>query len=106
MDHELTGEQIHGGVIEVKKAVPFENAGPPERDRESQAQYKLDHRRLRDKTHDAAQSVGEHTDLERRAIGGKVSVGGRHCRSPRRIAVNAPASITPAILAERSNRGV
>src|SRR5271170_5973669 len=92
MDHELTGEQIHSRVIELKKAVPFKNAGPPERDRETEAQYKLDERGLRDETHDAAQFVGEHSDLEHRSIGEGVSVGSRHHRSPYRIVVNIPGS--------------
>jgi hypothetical protein len=55
VDHELTSEQIRGRIVELKKAVPFENAGPPEWHRESEAQHKLHERRLRDETHDAAQ---------------------------------------------------
>jgi hypothetical protein len=42
MEHELAAEQFHGGVIELKKPIPLEDAGPLEWHRESNAKHELD----------------------------------------------------------------
>ena len=42
MQHEFAGERIYRRIIELKKAIPFENAGPPERHRDTKAQHELD----------------------------------------------------------------
>jgi len=45
VQHELVTEQRDGGVAELEKAIPFENAGPPERHRQRHAHDQLNHGR-------------------------------------------------------------
>src|SRR5215470_4991765 len=45
MEHELVGKQRDGSVAEVQEAIPFEDAGAPERHRQRNAHHQLNERR-------------------------------------------------------------
>jgi hypothetical protein len=59
MQLELGGEKQHGDIVQLQETVPFVDAGPPERNRESNAQDELGQRRLGNRANDGICAFNE-----------------------------------------------
>ena len=62
MQLELAAEKQHGDIVQLQEAVPFVDAGSPERDGESEAQDELRQRRLGNRTNDGIYPFNEATE--------------------------------------------
>src|SRR5215472_2759004 len=101
VQHELICEQGHCSIAESAEAIPFEDAGAPERHRQRDARHQLNEGRERNRLH---QTTGP---VDQLAYGPKSldSIDlliSDHRASPEIIFVKAPASIMPAIFAAMS----
>src|SRR5258705_10265499 len=105
MDHELVGERRDGRVAEVEKAGPLQDTRFPEGNGQSNPQDELDYIRLRDGSNDPDRTHDQRDNILAKASTRQPVILHYHCGSPSLIVVKTPASIMPAILAERSKMG-
>src|SRR5258708_35136316 len=105
MAHDRVGAQGGGGVGEVEKAAPLQDTRFPEGNGQSNPQDELDYIRLREGSNDPDRTHDQRDNILAKASARQPVILHYHCGSPSLIVVKTPASIMPAILAERSKMG-
>jgi hypothetical protein len=82
MQLELVGKKVDRRIVQLKEAIPFQDARPPERHRQGQTEYELSQGWLRDPADDPNRLV----DYRRQTVNNPASLfslAGFHGQSPR-----------------------